>query len=209
MTTPEVEVTVEFDYCYIDTDQWFKAVARDVSEKWRAIVERIKDECPLKHEHYDFSSSKYRCARDRIIAALVQRVRDNGDAWEHETFSGHTINQDTNFCNEFAYEVVPYYVGKDFRNYLIFVSKGDYHDTGLDAVFEVDSIEEAYNSLSPRIGYSCTHGVPDADPEYAETTNGGATFEDGNGGERRDVIEDGKARCSLSHEVTLYAQIDF
>jgi hypothetical protein len=199
--TDDVTVTTEHEYTSLDTVEWLDSVADNVSDYWRGIVERITpwDEC--EHlGHYRLSGYGERCARDRVLAALSMRGdRHYGHA---ESWMGHTSNFDSNFYDNFGWHAVDHYRADGWHlGVLLFVSMGDYIDSGLTYVYRLDSWDDVYQTMSPRIGYSC-----ETCHEWGSTTDGGYSFETDNGQTRKEVIADGLATCSNGHRVTLSAE---
>jgi hypothetical protein len=211
-------VTVDYDYAEVNTKEWFAAVAEDVTEYWQAIVNRCAKYDDTDTRNFYSSSSvethNKREARDRVIAALRERAANTG-YYSPSNISGHTYNHDTNFGLNFGYEAVELYRGDMSYGYLIFLSYGEHFDYGLDAVFLVDTEDEVWNTLSPRIGYYCDqdgHNDPygyGENFEMAESTNGGYSFDTSHGDELRDIIKDGQATCSLGHPVILSVETNW
>ena len=206
----DVTVSAEWEYCQLDTREWFAATADDVSDYWLAIIERVAgamgdEDGRSFYSNSSLSSWQLREARDRVIEAIrkrsvKQRYYGTGDApgW-------HTYNSDSNFGTNFGWTMVEYTRAGFDAGVLVFVSMGEHFDGGADYVFHFNDSDEAWSFLSPKITYACGECG-----EFADTTNGGYAFEtyaaDGEYvATRRDVIADGVATCSNGHTVTLHA----
>lgn len=206
----DVSVAVEWEYCQLDTREWFAATAEDVSDYWMAIIERVATGMGDEDGRDFYSSSSVTTwqlceARDRVIEAIRKRSAKTRYHGTGDTWAGHTYNHETNFETNFGWTAVEHTRAGYDAGVLVFVSMGEHFDGGADYVLHFDTWDETYSFMSPRIGYYC-----DEDHERGETTNGGCSFEtyaaDGEYlTDRRDVIADGVAKCSHGHVVTLHA----
>jgi len=212
-------VYVEHDYVAVDTDEWFSAVARDVSDYWIDIINRVAaGESLAEQDGRDFYSSQsvstwqFREAGDLVVKALKERAENAGESGECQ-MSGWTGNSESNFQTDFGYDAVPLTRGGYLIGWLIFISafnNGGY-DSGVERVLQVDNWEEVYRVLDPEVGYYCSdesHPEEWGDRrEYGRTRNSGYSFEVGDSCEERtDVIEDSRATCSMGHNVELYVE---
>ena len=74
----DVSVTVEWEYCQLDTREWFAATAEDVSDYWLAIIERVAagmgdEDGRSFYSSSSLSSWQLREVRDRVVEAIRKR----------------------------------------------------------------------------------------------------------------------------------------